>query len=74
MCEQVFESSQNFVNQMLNLETVIKKTNEAEETKAQGDCRTTTNFLLLWRVFVCTLVHQSSAVAIEGDSVCSVNT
>lgn len=60
MCERVFESSQNFVNQLLNLETVIKKTNEAEETKAPGDCCNRTNFLFLWRSFVFTRVLQSS--------------
>ncbi|TNM90093.1 hypothetical protein fugu_004327 [Takifugu bimaculatus] len=41
-------------------ETVIKKTNEAEETKAPGDCCNTTNFLFLWRSFVFTRVLQLS--------------
>lgn len=60
MCERVFESSQNFVNQLLNLETVIKKTNEAEETKAPGDCCNRANFLFLWWSLVFTRVMQSS--------------
>lgn len=48
MCERFFESSQNFVNQLLNLETVIKKTNEAEETKSLGDCCNTTNLFCFY--------------------------
>lgn len=58
MCERLFESSQNFVNQLLNLETVIKKTNEAEETKAPGDCCNTANFFVFTRVLQSSTPHR----------------